>query len=197
MSAATDPTVLRCALRSASALLDDEDSPFADPRLHVDVAERLLAEADALKGGVEPRIEFSLPEWSPAETERIHLACRLHFEAVAADADRELAGVFRRARRATLIGLLVVVVLLGAANAIDPETTSRLLRGVRESLTIFAWVAMWRPAELWLYEHLPVRRRRQLAWRLAGAPVSLVRRAPDAAALASTAAGHGNNRHAS
>ena len=177
MTGSTDG-LLQQSLRSVGVLLDEEDSPFPTPHLHAEVAERLLAEADALPSGVEPRVEFALPGATEAERERIRLACRLHFETVASDAARDLAGVFRRARRATIIGLLVVVVLLGLANAINPDTTSRWLRGLRESLTIFAWVAMWRPAELWLYEHLPVRRRHTLARRLAAAPVSLVLRPP-------------------
>jgi len=41
------------------------------------------------------------------------------------------------------------VVLLACSQAI-PEDAGKLLNGVRESLNIFAWVAMWRPAELWL-----------------------------------------------
>ena len=49
-----------------------------------------------------------------------------------------------------------------------------MVKAVSESLTVFAWVAMWRPAELLLYEHWPVRRKRRLAQRLAQAEVVLV-----------------------
>ena len=43
-----------------------------------------------------------------------------------------------------------------------------------ESLTLIAWVALWRPAELLLYEHWPVRRQRQLARRMIDAGADAV-----------------------
>ncbi|MBX3683238.1 MAG: hypothetical protein KF731_11380, partial [Thauera sp.] len=83
-----------------------------------------------------------------------------------------IRGVFRFARVSTAVGLLCVVVVLACAQAI-PEDAGKLMNGVRESLNIFAWVAMWRPAELWLYAHLPERHWRRLALRLGQATVSV------------------------
>ena len=80
--------------------------------------------------------------------------------------------IFRFARVSTAVGLLCVVLLLACAQAI-PEDAGKRMNGVRESLNIFAWVAMWRPAELWLYAHLPERHWRRLALRLARATVSV------------------------
>ncbi|GAA5174387.1 hypothetical protein GCM10025771_03990 [Niveibacterium umoris] len=168
--------ILRLDLRSVDALLAQDDAPFARPGLHPDVAERLIGEADHRRIGGAPRIEFVVDRVAPDDLARVSAAVRSHFEDLALLADRERARIFRAGRIATVTGLLVVVVLLGGANSIDPETVSRFWRAVRESLTIFAWVAMWKPAELLLYEHLPVRRRRTLAERLAAASVALVAR---------------------
>jgi len=44
---------------------------------------------------------------------------------------------------------------------------------IAESLVIMGWVAMWRPAEIWLYEWWPIRARRRLLQRLAAAPVTV------------------------
>lgn len=54
-----------------------------------------------------------------------------------------------------------------------PENAGTLMSAVRESLTIFAWVAMWKPAELWLYAHWPERYWRTLLLRLSRASVSI------------------------
>jgi hypothetical protein len=49
-----------------------------------------------------------------------------------------------------------------------------LLRSIAsESLVIFGWVAMWRPAETFLYDWLPITRRRRLFRRLAEAEVEV------------------------
>ena len=85
-----------------------------------------------------------------------------------------IRGVFRFARVSTAVGLLCVVLLLACAQAI-PEDAGKLMNGVRESLNIFAWVAMWRPAELWLYAHLPERHWRRLSLRLGQAKVGVER----------------------
>jgi hypothetical protein len=44
---------------------------------------------------------------------------------------------------------------------------------LEESLIIFAWVANWRPTEIFLYEWWPINRRRRLYRRLAAAKVEL------------------------
>ncbi|WP_172201291.1 hypothetical protein [Niveibacterium sp. COAC-50] len=176
MTRTNEPNCLRLEMRSVAALLAPDDSPFAGPALHADVAERLLDEADSKRGNVPLRIEFVVDEDRPGDVQRVVKALRRHFEDEALAATRDLSRVMRSGRIATVIGLLVVAILLGFANTIDPDSTSRFARAVRESLTIFAWVAMWRPAELLLYDHMPIRRRRALSLRLAAAPVSLIAR---------------------
>jgi len=47
-----------------------------------------------------------------------------------------------------------------------PEFLSR-------GLVIVAWVALWRPAELLVYDHLPLRKQRKLARKAAEADVVL------------------------
>lgn len=80
-------------------------------------------------------------------------------------------------------------ILLACAQAI-PDEAGKLMLGVRESLTIFAWVAMWRPAELWLYAHLPERHWRRLARRLSAAKVRIESSTGAPAATPETAPSH-------
>jgi hypothetical protein len=53
-----------------------------------------------------------------------------------------------------------------------------LARVVAESLLIFAWVANWRPIEIFLSDWWPITRRRNLYRRLGAAEVELGRGLP-------------------
>ena len=43
----------------------------------------------------------------------------------------------------------------------------------RDSLVILAWAVIWRPAEIFFYDWLPIRKGRQLFDRIAAATVSI------------------------
>ncbi|MDP3318492.1 MAG: hypothetical protein Q8S58_05130, partial [Bosea sp. (in: a-proteobacteria)] len=51
-------------------------------------------------------------------------------------------------------------------------------RIVQESLVIIGWVVIWRPAEMFLYDWLPLLRRRRLYQRLAEARVTVKTQTP-------------------
>ncbi|MEI8311832.1 MAG: hypothetical protein WCH98_13855 [Verrucomicrobiota bacterium] len=55
------------------------------------------------------------------------------------------------------------------------ETLSIQVRSefLSRGLVIVAWVALWRPAELLVYDHLPLRKQRKLARKAAEADVVL------------------------
>jgi hypothetical protein len=168
---------LRLELRSAAHLFP-ADSPLLRDELHPDIAQTLLEWAALQKNGSPLAVEFVVPPADPAsETTEEQLAQVVHdhFARAAAHHTQRIADTFRYARAATLVGLMVVIVLLGTAQAI-PESTSQVVAGFRESLTIFAWVSMWKPAELWLYEHWPPRYWRRAACRLTDALVKVIPR---------------------
>ncbi|MBP6490409.1 MAG: hypothetical protein KA225_01150 [Thauera sp.] len=146
------------------------DGALAGGALHPAVAEALIAQARSVADRVPLTIRFIAMESDGVSTDSVAAVVRAHFARMAQRHTQQISDIFRFARVATALGLLVVVVLLACAQAI-PDEASKLMLGVRESLTIFAWVAMWRPAELWLYAHLPERHWRRLAGRLSDARV--------------------------
>ena len=73
---------------------------------------------------------------------------------------RELRQVFRRGRWSLLVGLTVLVSCLGLRGLIallDPKLGTLAGEIASEGLLIVGWVAMWRPAELFLYAWHPTR----------------------------------------
>jgi hypothetical protein len=66
---------------------------------------------------------------------------------------RELKELFRIGRRALAIGLTVLSLCVIASQMVAARMTSHPLgRFLDESLTIFGWVANWRPIEIFLYD---------------------------------------------
>jgi hypothetical protein len=94
-----------------------------------------------------------------------------HLAEAEANNIREL---FRNGRRALLIGLAVLsACLLLAARASTQLGQGEFSTIVHESAVIFGWVAIWRPAEIFLYDWLPKMRRLALLRRLSAALVTL------------------------
>jgi hypothetical protein len=101
-------------------------------------------------------------------------AIRHHFAARAAGETRALRDLFRTGRAALVVGLLILAACLsGAFLAAGLREEGPLARLLPESLVILGWVALWRPAEIFLYDWIPLVRQRRLYARLAAAPVEL------------------------
>ncbi|MCU0887785.1 MAG: hypothetical protein MUC64_07145, partial [Rubritepida sp.] len=98
-----------------------------------------------------------------------------HFFAERAQSEaKALRELFRFGRAALALGLVVLAACLGAAVlAARLPLEGPLARLVPESLVIVGWVALWRPAEVFLYDWMPIVRRRRLYARLAVAGVEL------------------------
>jgi hypothetical protein len=70
------------------------------------------------------------------------------------------------------IGLVILTVCTTLAQYVDALPFRDGVReGLRDGLSVFGWVANWRPAELLLYDWWPIRRMRNLYRRLAKAEV--------------------------
>lgn len=67
----------------------------------------------------------------------------------------------------------MIICLLSAHLAGGYLAESPFRRLVEESFLILGWVANWRPLEIFLYDWLPLARRRDLYRRLAAATVEL------------------------
>jgi hypothetical protein len=166
-------SVFSLGIRSKESLFAT-DSVLLRDELNPEVAQLLLDWAGSTQRGSDLVLQFEVPESASTLTDaQVTRLVRGHFLRMADQQTRKIGDIFLFARVATAVGLLVVIVLLGSAQAI-PEDAGKVMGGFRESLTIFAWVAMWKPAELWLYEHWPARHWRRLAMRLANARVTCV-----------------------
>ena len=86
----------------------------------------------------------------------------------------ELRQLLRQGRTSLAIGLAFVCACLLLAEGIGTVVAGPTKDIVRESLTIIAWVAMWRPVQIFLYDWWPLKGRIKVFDNLCFARVSVV-----------------------
>lgn len=115
------------------------------------------------------------PAGLPQEAAILRDAIREFFAARAQTTRRRLRQLFRVGRTSLLIGVVFVVVTVGAGDLIAKALAGQRLGEIlRESLLIGGWVAMWRPLEIFLYDWWPIRQEAGLDDRLSAMPARIV-----------------------
>jgi hypothetical protein len=150
--------------------------PFHDRDLDADAEAYIVGWARELPRDHAFRILVHLPPAAMNNPGAVGLSRSMkHFFALRAEAiERDLRELFRIGRMSLLIGAVVLVACVAAAqNAHLVLGEGPLLTVTRESLILLGWVANWRPLEIFLYEWWPVARRRNLYRRLSVADVEL------------------------
>jgi hypothetical protein len=175
--AATERNTIEVRLSSIDQLFETLDpSPFREKDLDKEVEEFIGSWARELHTDLPFTIVVHLPEKQLArpEAKEIGPAITGFFGYSAQEIGLELKELFRVGRRSLGIGIAVLVVSIVAsqmvAHNLEPRPLGKVLE---ESLIIFAWVANWRPIEIFLYDWWPIARRRRLYQRLATARVEL------------------------
>ena len=121
------------------------------------------------------RIVVHLPEAhaSKPEANEIRGALTRYFGYRAQAIALELNELFRIGRRALAIGVTVLSFSVIVGQAAAASLTPPIVSVIEVTLTIFGWVANWRPIEIFLYDWWPIVRRRNLYQRLSAAEVDL------------------------
>lgn len=126
--------------------------------------------ADGEAGGAAPDLAAAIGNW---------------FDGRARSETKAMRQLFRDGRLAFLIGLIVLSACLFIGWWLSERIEGPFARVLQESFVIIGWVVIWRPAEMFLYDWLPMLRRRTLYRRLASARVT-VRKTPAPTKVAGT-----------
>lgn len=169
--------VIALRLREVSQLFNTLDPfPFRDRDLARDAEEYIIGWAEELPKSAAIRVQVHLPAAEAARYGAADLGAVIAncFNDRARAQSKALRDLFRDGRVALLIGITVLsACLLLAVQFALRFGEGTLSRIVQESLVILGWVVIWRPAEIFLYEWLPIVRRRALYQRIAAATVTL------------------------
>ena len=112
---------------------------------------------------------------TPANTSMLRDAVHEHFRQRASGTRRRLRRLFRVGRISLAVGLAFVAVAGTAAEYLAGMFTQGSASSfITESLAIGAWVALWRPLEIFLYDWWPIRSEARLLDRLGEIDVRLL-----------------------
>lgn len=168
---------LELRLRELAQLFNSMDpSPFHERDLDAAAEGFILDWARELPAGREFELVIRLgTQPDPAKTGGVDEAVRNYFGNRALSARRALRRLLRLARWRMFVALLFLGACLTLSQVLDTLITgSPLLGTVILSLDIIGWVALWRPAEIFLFDWWPLRDDLKLFERLARMPVTLV-----------------------
>ena len=164
-------------IEDISQLFDTLDPfPFRERDLDREAEEFIVGWAREMPVDQPLRIVIHLPtaQASKPEAHEIEAAITRYFDYRAQAISLDLRELFHIGRRALAIGLAVLSFCIIVGQLVAANFTPRPLGSfVQESLTIFGWVANWRPIEIFLYDWWPIVRRRNLYRRLSAAQVQL------------------------
>jgi hypothetical protein len=171
------PATIELRVRELGQIFNSLDpSPFTERDLDDDAEAYIIGWAREVDTGAPFRIVVHLPasEAEKAQERGLESAIGNYFTYRVGMLERDLSDLFRVGRRSLGIGIAVLAVCIGLGQVLRtalPE--SALGRLLAEGITIFGWVANWRPAEILLYDIWAVRRRVNLYRRLADAHIEL------------------------
>ena len=173
----TDDQTIHVRIHELRQLFNSIDpSPFRERDLDPDCEEFIVSWAREMPPDRRLRVDIRVDrEQPPAElVADVPSAVRSHFAREATLQDLRRRRMVREGRVSLAIGLVLLVVCVGAAALVPLASWGPGGEVIRESLIIAGWVVMWRPLEVLLYELWPVARERRLLERLAEADVQLL-----------------------
>ena len=156
-------------------LLTRGTSAYSRHMLNEDVEEFIVEEAQSCPRRNAIVITISLPTQEIARGWQVEAAIKDHFRYLKKKSEKKLKYTLQLGWRSLLVGfafLVLVFMLTKIGNDLIPKGGVAVM--IRESLVILGWVAMWRPADLLLYEWYPFKRDATLFGRLAESEVRVV-----------------------
>jgi hypothetical protein len=142
-------------------------SPFRRRRLRKEAEQYLIEQVTALPRKSPARLLISLPETERGKEESVIDAVHQDFHFRRLEAEKELGRIRRFGWRSLGVALIFLTVAMLTVQLMRRYLpVGGFLSVIIEGLTVFAWVALWRPGELLLYEWYPFRRDARLFGKL-------------------------------
>jgi hypothetical protein len=151
-----------------------DPSPFHEFSLNSTAAQYIASQAWYAPRSNTFVIDLSLRGRAAARKDAVKVqeVLRQHFTRLAANEQMNFRKLIRTGLISLAIGLCVLAFCTALSRAVDNSPLPDGWReGVRDGISVFGWVANWRPAQILFYDWWPLRRNRNLYRRLATAEV--------------------------
>ncbi|CAH1674559.1 conserved hypothetical protein [Hyphomicrobiales bacterium] len=176
MPALTSRATIELRLSDGAQLFNTLDPfPFREGDIAAEADEYIVDWARDLPKDAPIAIVVHLenPDGSSRQTPDLPIAIRNWFSGRAEAETKALRELFRDGRLAFAIGFAGLAACLFFSWLLTQAYEGPFARVFQESLIIIGWVVIWRPAEMFLYDWVPILRRRKLYRRLAEAKVEV------------------------
>jgi hypothetical protein len=163
-----------------------DPAPFRDRDLDPEVITYVVEWAEDQPSDAQLKLCVQLDHATPGHDDAavIRAGFAENFRQLAASKRRELRRLFRDGRISLMIGLGFVTIAILIGESISQVIgNAGYARIIADSAVIGAWVALWHPINIFLFDWWPIRRRAKLYDRLAAAEVAV--------SCGSTASGRG------
>ena len=137
-----------------------DPAPFLERDLDPDAERYIVDWARELRGSPPLALAIHVASRAPGDTDEttVESAIHDHFARSATATRLQLKRLFRIGRLALAVGLLFVALAIAIGELVaDLLGGGRYGRLIEESVFIGAWVALWRPIEIFLYDWWPIR----------------------------------------
>jgi hypothetical protein len=161
---------------SINELLLPHGSPsFTKNKLNSEAEKYIFEAASGLprKKNIHIRIFVSGPQQEPNTD--VSSAIHSHFDLCEERVRKKLSTILQRSWKFLLVAIVFLIVMIVLSHLFIPiNSTSGLFVTLREILIILGWVALWRPADILLYEWIPYRREIAVFKKLKQAEVEII-----------------------
>lgn len=148
---------------------------FPKRLLNREIVQYIVEAADTIPEKTGIRLSIHVVEKEHSREQEARKLIHKHFAYGSERTRSRVKSTLKLAFRSMLLGTVFLVIMLSVASAItafSPE--SSLMSTIRELFVILGWVALWRPAELLLYEWRPYQKKAKLFRRLAESNIEFV-----------------------
>jgi hypothetical protein len=176
VSQQSDFATIEISLRESAQLFNTLDPfPFRERDLSAEAEKYIIEWARELPENRPLEILIHLPPEQAASEKAPELAAAVNgwFDGRAREERQAMLALFRDGRIGLLFGFVALAFCLFLSWTIGQRFEGAFPRTLQESLVIIGWVVIWRPAEIFLYDWLPIARRKRLYQRLAEARVAI------------------------
>jgi hypothetical protein len=171
-----DSLVIELVLNTVMQLFNSFDpAPFKEKALNSAAEEYIYDAVDEIPLQQKLEMDIYLPDSAVNEENRIIIskAIHNHFEYRNAVLEHDFIRLMQRGRRALMIGTFILFFTLLFQQLLIAYGNSVPSNMAAQALIIIAWVSMWEPIHIFLYDWFPIRQRQRRCRKIMDMPISV------------------------